>query len=135
MTAVKKIQTVGKRKKSIAFAILKKGKGVIRINGVNLDVYGNSLARMRIKEPLVLAGDALEPVDVAISVKGGGVNGQTEAVRLALAKAIIAYTKKDSLKTKFLEYDKHLLVADKRRTEPQKPNRSAARSVEQMSKR
>ncbi|VVB76143.1 30S ribosomal protein S9 [Candidatus Tiddalikarchaeum anstoanum] len=129
------IQTIGKRKRSIAYAKLKKGKGVIRINGINLEVYGDIISRMRIKEPVMLAGDALEPVDVSIKVEGGGFQGQAEAARLALAKAIIAYTKKDALKTKFLEYDRRLLVADKRRTEPQKPNRSAARSVEQMSKR
>ena len=135
MTAPKKILTVGKRKRSIAFTTIKKGRGIVRINGVNLNVYGDVISRMRLREPLILAADNLEPVNIDIKVRGGGVQGQTEAARLAMAKAIIAYVKKDSLKNKFIEYDRHLLVADKRRTEPQKPNRSAARTVEQMSKR
>jgi small subunit ribosomal protein S9 len=135
LTAPKKILTVGKRKRSIAFATIKKGKGVVRINGINLEVYSDAISRLRIKEPLILAGESLEPVNIDVKVSGGGTQSQAEAIRLAVAKAIIAYTKKDSLKSKFIEYDRHLLVADKRRTEPQKPNRSAARTVEQMSKR
>ncbi len=133
--ASKPIQTVGKRKRSTAWVTLKKGKGVIRINGINLDVYRDYPTRLRLKEPIILAGDAIDKVDVTITVKGGGYQGQTEAARLALAKAIIAYSKKDTLKAKFLEYDRNLLVADKRRTEPQKPYRSAARTAAQMSKR
>lgn len=131
----KNIMTSGKRKTSIARATIKKGKGDIRINSIKLDVYGNELARLKIKEPLILAGDISDNIDVRISVKGGGWQSQAEAARLALSKAIIAYAKKDALKKKFLDYDRHLLVADIRRTEPQKPYRSAARAKRQKSKR
>ena len=125
----------GKRKTSIARAIIKKGTGVIRVNSMNLKVYGNEISRMKILEPLTIAGDITNSVDIKVSVKGGGWQSQAEAVRLAIAKALVIFFKKESLKTKFLEYDRNLLVADIRRTEPQKPYRSAARSSRQMSKR
>ena len=125
----------GKRKTSIARAIIKKGTGVIRVNSMNLKVYGNEISRMKILEPLTIAGDITNSVDIKVSVKGGGWQSQAEAVRLAIAKALVVFFKKESLKTKFLEYDRNLLVADIRRTEPQKPYRSAARSSRQMSKR
>ncbi|MDD2678897.1 MAG: 30S ribosomal protein S9 [Candidatus Nanoarchaeia archaeon] len=131
----KNIICSGKRKTSVARAMIVKGKGVIRINKLNLNSYGNELARMKIMEPLILAGDLFKSVDIKVNVKGGGWQSQAEAARLAIAKAIVEYFKKDSLKNKFLEYDRNLLVADIRRTEPQKPYRSAARTSRQMSKR
>lgn len=131
----KKVITSGKRKTSIARASVEKGEGVIRINGVNLKVYSNEIARLKIKEPLILAGEVSEKINASINVKGGGWQSQAEAVRLALAKGIIKYTSNDKLKEKFLEYDRHLLVADTRRKEPNKPYRSAARAKRQKSKR
>lgn len=133
--ADKNIITSGKRKTSIARAVLKKGKGIIRINSKPLNVYSNQIARLKIREPLILSGDVADKIDVNIKVKGGGWQSQAEAARLALAKAILEFAKKDSLKKAFLEYDRHLLVADIRRTEPQKPYRSAARARRQKSKR
>jgi len=132
---VKNIITSGKRKTSIARAIIAKGTGVIKINHINLNVYSNEIARLKIMEPLVLSEDLAKSVDVKVNVKGGGWQSQAEAARLAIAKAMVEYFKKDSLRNKFLEYDRNLLVADIRRTEPQKPYRSAARSSRQMSKR
>lgn len=132
---LKNIITSGKRKTSIARAIIIKGKGVVKVNHINLNVYGNEIARMKIMEPLILSEDLAKTIDVKVSVKGGGWQSQAEAARLAVAKAMVEYFKKDSLRNKFLEYDRNLLVADIRRTEPQKPYRSAARSSRQMSKR
>lgn len=133
--ADKNVIASGKRKTSVARATLKKGKGVIRVNSTNLNIYSNEIARLKIREPLILAGEIADKIDVNIRVKGGGWQSQAEAARLALAKAIISYSKKESLKKTFLEYDRHLLVADIRRTEPQKPYRSAARTRRQKSKR
>ena len=65
-------------------------------------------------------------------IGGGWLKSQAEAARLAIAKALVEYSKKDSLKNAFLEYDRNLLVADIRRTEQQKPVRSSARSSKQM---
>ena len=75
------------------------------------------------REPLILAGDAANKVDIDVSVFGGGITSQAEAARLAIAKALVAFTKNDKLKEIFLGYDRNLLVADVRRKEPAKPNR------------
>ncbi len=132
----KNIITSGKRKESVARAVVKKGNGVIRINSINLDVYANELVRMKIKEPLIIAGeDIVNKVNVSVKVKGGGWNSQAESARLAIAKGLVEYTGSKKLKKKFLDYDRHLLVADIRRTESQKPYRSAARAKRQKSKR
>ncbi len=131
----KNIITSGKRKTSIARAVISKGKGIIRINGILLDAYSNEIARLKIMEPLMLAEDLSKKINAKVTVRGGGWQSQAEAVRSAIAKGLVEFSKKEALKKKFLSYDKHLLVADTRRTEPQKPYRSAARSRRQKSKR
>ena len=136
MTKEKIVITSGKRKTSIARAIVRKGKGRIRINSVLLESVEPKLARLKIKEPLTIAGDdVVKTIDVQVDVKGGGWMSQAEAARNAIAKGLVEHTKSKDLKKKFLDYDRHLLVADVRRTEPQKPYRSAARAGRQTSKR
>lgn len=125
----------GKRKTSIARATLKKGKGVIRINSVLLSVYHPELAKEKIMEPLILAEGLAKEVDIKVNVKGGGWQSRAEAARMAIARALVEYSKDKSLKETFSKYDKHLLIADTRRTEPNKPYRSAARAKRQTSKR
>jgi small subunit ribosomal protein S9 len=133
---VKKIEkTSSKRKTSIARATVKPGKGVVRINSTNLDVYEPELARKSIKEALVLAGDLPKKVNIKVNVRGGGWQSQAEAVRLAIAKGLVEFSKDPKLKQTYLDYDRYLLVADVRRTEPQKPYRSAPRAKRQKSKR
>ena len=73
--------------------------------------------------------------DVKISVKGGGEKSQIEAARLALAKAIVEFSKSKELRETYLAYDRNLLVADVRRKEAYKPGDSKARSKRQSSKR
>ncbi len=132
----KPIVVTGKRKTSIARAVIKEGKGIIRINKKKLEALEHELARMKIQEPLILAGDSIvSKVDIKVNVKGGGWMSQAEAARNAIARALVEFTKSKELKKKFLDYDRHLLVADTRRTEPQKPYRSAARAQRQTSKR
>ena len=87
---VKIINTSGKRKTAIARATMKAGKGRIRINSVPLEIYGTELVRMKISEPILLMPNAVLGVDVAIDVQGGGIMGQAEAVRTALAP--VSYT-------------------------------------------
>lgn len=120
---MKIIHTSGKRKRAIARATLKQGNGMIRINRKLIDTIEPQVLRMRLREPLLLAGDILDNVDIDINVKGGGITSQTDAARLAIAKAIVEYKKSDKLKEKFLNYDWSLLVADTRRKETRKPNR------------
>ena len=134
--AVKKIaHASGKRKMSIARATVKSGKGTVRINSINLEVLNPVLAREIIKEVLLIAGDLVKKVDIKVNVQGGGVISQAEAARSAIARALVKYFDSKELKKKFVEYDRQILVADVRRTEPQKPLRSAARRSKQTSKR
>jgi small subunit ribosomal protein S9 len=128
------IHTSGKRKRAIARATIVPGKGVIRINKRRLDFFANRIAQLKVKEPLLLAGDKIKGIDVNVRVIGGGSNGQIEAVRLAIARALVEYDK--SLESVFDDYDRLLLVADVRRKETRKPGRhSKARSKTQKSYR
>ena len=133
---MKIIHVSGKRKTAIARATLKEGKGEVKINNIMLDSFEPKFARMKIKEPLLIAGDAAKKVSIQIGVRGGGVVSQAEASRLAIARALIEYSKSDKLKEEFLNYDRHLLVADTRRKEAAKPNRHGqARAKRQKSYR
>lgn len=131
------IITVGTRKKSIARAILKEGSGKIQINAVPLDLIEPRYKQMRIKEALLLAGDLAKSVDIDVNVSGGGIWGQADASRNAIANALVTWTKDNGLKQTYLDYDRSLLISDARRTEPHKPSRSSAgpRRTKQQSKR
>lgn len=123
----------GTRKRAVARATLKEGTGKVKIDGVFLDNYSSEVLQLRIKEPLVLAGELAKKVDVAVSVRGGGANGQADAIRLAIARALVEHERK--LKSVFDDYDRLLLVADVRRKEVCKPNVSKARKKRQKSYR
>ncbi len=131
----KTVHTSGKRKMSIARATVKKGSGKVRINKKSLEIIYPELAREKIRESLILAGEIPKKVNIDVKIEGGGVMSQAEAARNAIAKGLVEYTGDKGLKEKYLEYDRHLLVADVRRTEPQKPCRSSARAGKQTSKR
>jgi len=126
----------GKRKRAVARATLRPGSGKVRINGDILDLYAPEIARLRIKEPLVLAGDMAEKLDIDVNVRGGGWSAQAESARLAIARALVEYTKDKALEKKYLDYDRSLLVADTRYKEQRKPNtHSRARAKRQKSYR
>ncbi len=129
------VHVSGTRKKAVARTTVKKGSGVIRINSVKLEAYGNELARIKIKEPLIVAGVISNDFDFNIKVIGGGWVSQAEAARLTIAKGLVKITGDEDLRKRFIAYDKHLLVADSRQTEPHKPCRSSARRAKQTSKR
>jgi len=124
----------GKRKTAIAKAKIKAGSGKITINNENYKNLG-FFKRMRIEEPLDLAKEKLGNLnfDIDVRVVGGGKQGQNDAARLAIAKAIVAFTKDNELKKIYMNYDKMLLVADTRRKETRKPNDSKARAKRQKS--
>lgn len=131
-----KLITSGKRKAAIARAITSEGNGKIVINKKNYENL-QIFDKLKIEEPLRIAENILGKLnfDVNISVKGGGEKSQVEAARLALARAIVAFTKNKDVEKAFLEYDRNLLVADVRRKEAYKPGDSKARSKRQSSKR
>lgn len=125
----------GKRKRAVAKAKIKSGEGRIIINKIP---YINlpPLHQMAIKEVIDLTKLALDgnfKFDIIINASGGGVESQIEASRLAIAKALVRFTKSADLKKTFLIYDKNLLVADVRRKEPYKPGDSKARAKRQKS--
>jgi len=127
------IHCSGTRKRSVARATLKPGKGKVRVNKVPIDIYNSEILKLKIKEPLILAEDTIKEINIDVNVRGGGVNSQAEAVRLAIARCLAKYDKK--LENVFLSYDRHLLIADVRRKEVCKPNDSKARKKRQSSKR
>lgn len=131
----KLVHTSGKRKQAIARATIKEGKGKVRINKMMLDIYNPELARLRIMEPLLLAGDIAGKVNIEVNVKGGGWQAQAESARLAIAKGLVEYSGSKQLKQQYLQYDRHLLISDVRRAESSKPNDSKPRKARQKSYR
>ena len=128
------IQASGSRKKAVARATLKEGIGIVTINGVNINNYTPYYLRLKIMEPLILAGDTAKKVNIKILANGGGISGQAEAIRLVVARVLSDYKK--TLKDVFLKYDRNLLVADVRFKETRKPNtHGKARSKRQKSYR
>ena len=129
------INTSGKRKTAVARATFRSGKGVVRINSLILGVFSTELARMKISEPLQLLPSALEGVDVSIKVAGGGVMGQAEAARTALARGIVKWHNDPRMKDVYQVYDRSLLVNDSRQKEAKKPHGRGARAKFQKSYR
>lgn len=124
----------GKRKTAVAKATIVEGKGIVTFNKRPLS-YLTNLQQLEISEPLIIAKEILGKLnfDIALNVKGGGTACQVEAGRLAIAKAIVAFTKKEDVKNAFLTYDRNMLVADTRRKEACKPGDSKARANRQTS--
>ena len=127
-------QASGKRKRAIARATIKKGTGLVKINKKPIELIEPALTRLRIQEPILLAGDAAKNVNIDVNVTGGGWSSQAEASRLAIAKALVEFVGSSDLQQKYLDYDRHLLVADTRYKETRKPGtHSHARSKRQLS--
>ncbi|AGB04899.1 archaeal ribosomal protein S9P [Aciduliprofundum sp. MAR08-339] len=125
----------GKRKTAIARAVVREGKGRIRVNHVPLEIYEPELARLTIMEPVALIGEKVNNVDVDIRVKGGGVMGQAEASRTAVARAILKYFNDPEIEKIYKSYDRTLLVNDVRRKLPKLPLGRGARKRRQKSYR
>ncbi|MBS7643340.1 30S ribosomal protein S9 [Candidatus Bathyarchaeota archaeon] len=125
----------GKRKTAIARVVMRPGKGRVRINNIPIEVYQPEVAREKIREPLLLSGDAWKDVDIAVKVRGGGFMGQAEAARMAIARAIVEWTRSHEVKRAFTDYDRTMLAGDPRRTEPKKFGGPSARTRRQKSYR
>ena len=132
---VKIINTSGKRKTAIARATFRSGKGCVRINRKPVEYYQPELARLKIMEPLELAGNRINRIDVSVNVEGGGVMGQAEASRTAIARGLVDWFGDEELRTLFMSYDRALLVNDTRRKEPKHPMGRGARAKRQKSYR
>jgi len=116
----KVIHTSGKRKTAIARGRFRKGKGRVRINKQPVELYDPELARLKVNEPLTLAGDLINQVDIDVKVIGGGVMGQAEAARMVIAKGLVQWTGDIELKEKFSQYDRTMLGGYHRRSEPKR---------------
>ena len=132
---MKAITASGKRKTSIARATITDGRGCVRINARPIEFHEPEMAKAKMMEPLTIAGDAIKKVDIDVNVQGGGVMGQADASRTAIAKAIVIYTEDVELKKKYIAYDRSLLVSDPRRKLPKKPLGRGARVKRQKSYR
>ena len=95
---MKVVHTSGKRKTAIARGTVREGTGKVRINKVPLELYSPELARLKLTEPLELAGEVANQVDISIRVNGGGVMGQAEAARMVIAKGLVQWTQDMDLK-------------------------------------
>ena len=129
-----KLVVSGKRKTAVAKATIEDGNGVVTFNKRPL-TFLSDLQQLEISEPLVIAQDILGELkfNIAVNVKGGGIACQVEAARLAIAKAIIMFTKNEDIKNAFLAYDRNMIIADTRRKEACKPGDSKARANRQTS--
>jgi len=124
----------GKRKSAVAKATIREGSGVVTFNKKPIS-FLSDLQQLEISEPLIIVNDVLGGLkfDIAVNVKGGGINAQVEAGRLAIAKAIVKFTGNEDVKNAFLAYDRNMLIADTRRKEACKPGDSKARANRQTS--
>ncbi len=136
MPAKKVLVVSGKRKTAVARAVVKQGTGRVRVNKTPVEIYEPEIAREKIMEPLLQAGgDVWTQVDMDIRTSGGGYMGQAEAARMAVANALLKWTKSSHLRTVFTEYDRTMIVGDSRRKEPKKFGGPGARAKEQKSYR
>jgi small subunit ribosomal protein S9 len=133
---VKIITTSGKRKMAVARATVRKGEGRVRVNNVPLEIVTPELCRQKMQEPLILVGDeAAQRVDIDVNVQGGGIMGQADAVRTAIARGLVEFADDAQLKERLLALDRSLLVNDTRRKEPKHPQGRGARKKWQKSYR
>ena len=121
----------GRRKSSVARVRVRSGSGKITVNGKPIEEYFvNAQDRFAIQEPLA-AADLADKVDVLVRVSGGGMTGQSGAVRMGLARAICGH---DEGSTDTMR-EGSFLTRDSRMKERKKPGLRGARRGVQFSKR
>ncbi|MEE2863337.1 MAG: 30S ribosomal protein S9 [Gemmatimonadota bacterium] len=131
MAGENQIQTVGRRKSSVARVLLRPGKGDWSVNGRSMqDYFPRPTHQIRVEEPFKVA-ELEGAFDVVVRVNGGGLTGQSDAVRLGLARALVEHD--EELRSAMRE--KGMLTRDSRQVERKKPGRPKARKRFQFSKR
>ncbi len=133
----KKVLVVsGKRRTATARAVVKPGLGRIRVNRMPIEIYEPEIAREKIREPLIQAGEETwKELDMDVKVVGGGYMGQADAARMAIANGLLKWTRSTHLRTIFAEYDRTMIVGDARKKEPKKFGGPGARARVQKSYR
>jgi small subunit ribosomal protein S16e len=137
------VQTFGKKKTATAVAHVKAGKGMIKVNGQPITLVQPQILRTKLYEPFMLIGlDKFANLDIRIRVSGGGHTSQIYAIRQAIAKGVVSFHQKyvdeqskNELKKAFIDYDRTLLIADSRQSEPKKFGGPGARARFQKSYR
>jgi len=128
--------TSGKKKTAVARATISEGEGRVRIDSQPVELVDPELAQLKMLEPFRIADDDLrEQVDVDVSVEGGGVMGQADAARTAIARGLVDFTNDAELRDAYMEFDRSLLVNDVRQSEPKKWGGPGARARYQKSYR
>ncbi len=139
----KVVYTHCKKKEAIANAVVQPGKGSITVNRIPLGNVEPRPLRIRLFEPVLIAGvDHFKNLKIRVRVTGGGPTAQLYAARLAIAKGLVAWKQKyvdedekAAIRKTFLSFDRNLLVADLRRREPKKYGGPGARARYQKSYR
>ena len=125
------INAIGRRKSSIARIYVKEGTGKIIINKEDIEKYfPSNILRYVVLQPLKQL-DADGKYDIQANIFGGGFTGQSQALRLAIARALVKINADDKKALK----DAGFLTGDSREVEPKKPGRPKARRRFQFSKR
>ena len=125
------VNAVGRRKAAIARVIVKEGTGTITINKRALDVYfPSSILQYIVKQPLATL-DVVEKYDIKVNLCGGGYKGQAEALRLAIARALVKINPEDKPALRAEGF----MTRDPRSVERKKPGQPKARKRFQFSKR
>ena len=125
------IQTVGRRKTAVARVLLRPGEGEWTINGRPMaEYFPRKTHQMRVEEPLQVT-ESDGRFDIQIRVKGGGLTGQADAIRMGVARALVAIDEEQRPTLR----SNGLLTRDSRKVERKKPGRPKARKRFQFSKR
>ncbi len=129
--AIEQFYGTGRRKTSSARVFLRKGSGQITVNRKPLDeFFGRKTAQMIVRQPLELV-ELMDNFDVNVTVKGGGTTGQAGAIRLGLARALMAYD--EELRSPLRRAG--FVTRDARAVERKKVGLHKARKATQYSKR
>ena len=128
--------TSGKKKTAIARATVREGTGKVRINARPVELFDPETAKLKILEPFRVVDEPLrESVDIDVTVEGGGVMGQADAARTAIARGLVQHTNDAELQDAYMEFDRSLLVNDVRQRETKKWGGPGARARYQKSYR
>ena len=126
-----KIQTVGRRKTAVARILLRPGSGEWTINGRPMaEYFPRKTHQMRVEEPLQIT-ELDGRFDVQVRVRGGGLTGQADAIRMGLSRALVTFDEEQRPTLR----SKGMLTRDSRKVERKKPGRPKARKRFQFSKR
>lgn len=128
---MEQINAVGRRKAAIARVFVKEGTGVITVNNRTLaEYFPNPILQFIVKQPLALL-DVAEKYDLKVNLVGGGYKGQAEALRLAIARALVKINAEDKSTLRQAGF----VTRDPRAVERKKPGQPKARKRFQFSKR